>query len=80
MSMKPACEIDEYASIRLTPRCTSAAKFPITSELTAMTAIATVHRSALPGNAVASRRSATTSATVLVAAAMNAVTGVGAPS
>ena len=32
ISMKPACEIDEYASIRLTSFCTSAARLPITSE------------------------------------------------
>jgi hypothetical protein len=80
ISMNPACEIDEYASIRFTLRCTSAARFPIASEAHAMTATATVQRCAWSGNAVRSTRSITTSATVFVAAAMNAVTGVGAPS
>ena len=80
ISMKPACEIDEYASMRLTFFCTSAARLPTTSEHTAITAIATVQSSAFGGNAVTRIRSDTTSATVLVAADMNAVTGVGAPS
>src|SRR6185437_3492794 len=80
ISMKPACEIDEYASIRFTPFCTSAARLPITSEQTAIAASATVQRCAWLGNAVTSTRSVTTSAAALVAAAMNAVTGVGAPS
>ncbi len=30
--MKPACEMDEYASIRFTLRCTSAARLPIASD------------------------------------------------
>ena len=38
ISMKPACETTEYARIRLTFVCTSAARLPITSEATAMTA------------------------------------------
>ena len=78
--MKPACEIDEYASIRFTLRWTSAARLPTASEQTAITAIVTVQRCASAGNAVTSTRSISTSATVLVAADMNAVTGVGAPS
>src|SRR5437762_8698105 len=78
--MKPACEMDEYASMRFTVRCTSAAKLPITSEQTAITASATVQRCAFAGKAVVRIRRATTSATGLVAADMNAVTGVGAPS
>src|SRR5262245_59084152 len=80
ISMKPACEIDEYASIRFTPLCTSAAKLPTTSEQTAITTIATVQRSAFAGKAVTRTRSVTTSAAVFVAADMKAVTGVGAPS
>ena len=52
ISMKPACEIDEYASSRFTLRCTSAAMLPTASEMHAMTAIAHVHRSSSPGNAV----------------------------
>src|SRR3954452_19290127 len=80
ISMKPACEIDEYASMRFTPRWTSAAKLPIASEQTAIAAIATVQRCAFAGNAVTRTRNVTTRAAVFVAAAMNAVTGVGAPS
>ena len=80
ISMKPACETDEYASRRLTFVWASAARLPTTSETTASTAIATDQISACSGNAVTSTRSVTTSATALVAADMNAVTGVGAPS
>ncbi len=40
ISMKPACETDEYARIRLTFRCTSAAMLPQASETQAITAIA----------------------------------------
>ena len=79
MSMKPACEIDEYASMRLTFRCTSAARLPTASEAHASTATTIVQRCASCGNAVRSTRSITISAVAFVAAAMNAVTGVGAP-
>src|SRR3954469_5056747 len=79
ISMKPACETDEYASIRFTFSCASAAMFPIASETQAIAAIAQVHRYASCGNAVTSTRSATTSAATFVADDMNAVTGVGAP-
>ena len=78
--MKPACEIEEYASIRLIPVCTSAARFPTASEAQAITATAIVQRCASCGKAVVSTRSIRTSATAFVAADMNAVTGVGAPS
>ena len=40
--MKPACEIDEYASSRFTSRCASAARFPQASEMHASTATAIV--------------------------------------
>ena len=40
ISMKPACEIDEYARIRFTFSCTSAPMFPHASEMHAITAIA----------------------------------------
>jgi hypothetical protein len=53
---------------------------PHASETQAITATATVQRCASCGNALASTRSATTSATVFVAADMKAVTGVGEPS
>ena len=45
-----------------------------------MAAMAIVHSSASAPNAVVSRRRVTTSAAAFVAAAMNDVTGVGAPS
>ena len=80
ISMKPAWETDEYASIRLTPFCTSAATLPITSDAVASTARATVQRCASAGKATRRTRSVTSSATAFVAADMNAVTGVGAPS
>src|SRR5437868_14227250 len=78
--MKPACEIDEYASMRLTFRCTSAAKLPTTSDATAMPASAHDQRCSSDGNAVRSSRNASMNAATFVAADMNAVTGVGAPS
>src|SRR6476619_2319364 len=78
--MKPACEMDEYASRRLTLRCARAARLPITSEITASTAIAIDQISDCSGNAVTRIRSVTTRATAFVAADMKAVTGVGAPS
>ena len=40
ISMKPACETDEYARIRFTFRWTSAAMLPQASETHAITAIA----------------------------------------
>ena len=80
ISRKPACEIDEYARIRFTFRCTSAARFPIASDATAIPANAHVQRRASCANDVSSTRSASSSAATFVAADMNAVTGVGAPS
>ena len=79
MSMKPACEIDEYARIRFTSRCASAPRFPQTSEIAASTATAIVQTSLCSGNAVTRTRRVTTSAAVFVAADMNAVTEVGEP-
>ena len=76
---KPAWETDEYARIRFTFVCTSAARFPITSEAAAITASVIVQRWASCGNATRSTRKISTSAAALVAAAMNAVTGVGDP-
>src|SRR3990172_731347 len=66
--------------MRLTSSWTSAARFPTTSDAQASAAAATVQISACSGNAVTSTRQVTTNAAALVAAAMNAVTGVGAPS
>ena len=77
--MKPACEIEEYASSRFTSLCTSAARLPIASEAHASTAIAIRQTSSCAGNAVTSTRYVTTSAAAFVAADMNAVTDVGAP-
>ena len=80
ISMKPACEIDEYASRRFTFFWTSAARFPTASEMQAITATAIVHRRASSANAVLRIRSIRTSPATFVAADMNAVTEVGAPS
>jgi len=66
--------------MRFTRRCTSAARLPIASDAQTITATAIVQRCASAGNASRSTRSVTSRATVFVAAAMNAVTGVGAPS
>ena len=79
MRMKPACEMDEYASSRFTSRCTSAAKLPMTSDATAMPANAHDQRCVSCGNAVRSTRSMSTNAATFVADDMNAVTVVGAP-
>ena len=78
--MKPAFEIDEYASSRFRFFWTSAAKLPSASEQTAITATAIVQRSSSCGNAVTRIRRVRSSAATLVAADMNAVTEVGAPS
>ena len=56
ISMKPACETDEYARIRFTFRCTSAAMLPQASETIAITAIAYVQSRSSCGNAVTSTR------------------------
>ena len=60
--------------------CASAAKLPTASEAQTSTATVTVQRCSSAGNAVISTRSITASAAVFVAADMNPVTGVGAPS
>ena len=52
ISMKPACEIDEYASRRFTRVWTSAARFPTASDAQASTATAIVQMRASCGNAV----------------------------
>ena len=51
ISMKPACEIDEYASSRFTLRWPSAAMLPTASEMHAITANDHVQRLSSPGNA-----------------------------
>jgi len=79
IKMKPACEIDEYASRRLRSRWTSAAKLPTTSDATAMPANAHDYRWSSCGNAVRRTRTASTNAATFVAEDMNAVTVVGAP-
>ena len=80
INMKPAFETDEYASRRLTFRWTSAARLPIASEATAITARAIVQSCCSCGNAVTRIRKVRKSAATFVAADMNAVTDVGAPS
>src|SRR5579871_2108352 len=66
--------------MRLTFDWTSAARLPITSDATAIAANATDQRCSSRGNAVVTRRNASTSAATFVAADIHAVTGVGAPS
>ena len=77
--MKPLWATAEYASIRLTSRWVTAATVP-----TAMVRIATAHSagrhwSFSSGTATYVSRISAPNAAILVAAAMNAVIGVGAP-
>ena len=79
--MKPACEIEEYASSRLMFDWTSAAMLPHASEMHGEDRDRDrPHVRAPPGTRPVSTRYMRTSATVFVAAAMKPVTGVGAPS
>jgi hypothetical protein len=66
--------------MRLTLRCTRAARLPIASDATAIPANAHDQRCSSCGNAVRSTRKASANAATFVAADMNAVTVVGAPS
>ena len=72
--------MDEKASIRLTLRCASAPRFPTIMVTTASTAIAGRKRKSSEGSPCASTRMKAPSAAAFTPAAMNAVTGVGAPS
>src|SRR5262245_52157458 len=79
MRMYPACAIDEYARMRLTSDCTTAAMLPNSSDSTARTHTIGRQSSRYCGKATVKSRSSAANAAALVAAAMNAVTGVGAP-
>ncbi len=79
MRMYPACAMDEYARIRLTSDCTTAAMLPRSSDSTASTHTIGRQSSRYCGNAMVNRRRSAAKAAAFVAAAMNAVTGVGAP-
>src|SRR3954451_8980514 len=78
-SRKPAWAIEEYASMRLTSVCEIETTAPRNIVMTAT--MITVGRQSHdePPNATKNTRSIASSAAALVPAAMNAVTGVGAP-
>ena len=70
----------EYASMRFMLVCTSAAKLPTTMLTTATTPMAICQVWTRSINGAAKMRRNATKAAALVAVAMNAVIGVGAPS
>jgi hypothetical protein len=78
--MKPAWETDEYASRRFRFRCTSAARFPTGERHTREHGDRDRPEVLLLREGDDEIRSVRTSAATFVAAAMNAVTEVGAPS
>jgi hypothetical protein len=84
-SSTPACEIDEYASMRLMLSWRTAVMLPIVIVSAATTAIGVAQPSAptgttLPPSATPNTRIIAAIAAALTAAAMKPVTGVGAPS
>src|SRR5690606_10235659 len=79
VSRKPAWVTDEYASIRFTSICVTASTAPTTMVAMATAASTGRQSSTNPGAATYSTRASAPTAAILVAAAMNAVTGVGAP-
>src|ERR1700690_1623691 len=83
-SKTPACEIDEYASMRLMLSWRTAVMLPIVIVSAAITtsglAQPSVPNAASPPSATPNTRIIAAIAADLTAAAMNAVTGVGAPS
>src|SRR3954468_13063618 len=84
-SSTPACEIDEYASMRLMLSWRTAEILRIVIVIAAITTIGLAQPSApngmtSPPSATPNTRIIAATAAALTAAAMNAVTGVGAPS
>src|SRR5690348_3949568 len=84
-SSTPACEIDEYASMRLMLSWRTAVMLPTVIVIAAITTIGLAQPSVpngttSPPSAVPNTRIIAATAAALTAAAMNAVTGVGAPS
>ena len=65
--------------MRLTSRCATASTLPTTIETPDNTAIAGARSHCSPMNATSSTRTSATKTATFVAAAMNAVTGLGAP-
>ena len=78
--MYPACATDEYASMRFSDDCPSAPTLPTMIVIVANAARAGPHVDCASMSAVSKKRRNTPSAATFVATAMNAVTGVGAPS
>src|SRR6185503_4097259 len=84
-SRTPACEIDEYASMRLMLSWRTAVMLPTVIVMAAITTTGLAQPSVPYGNtsppsATPNTRIIAATAAALTAAAMNAVTGVGAPS
>ena len=79
ISRKPACAIDEYAIMRLTSVCVRPSTAPITIEMIATPQSTPRHSQLVEPNATDSTRRIPPNAATFVHAAMNAVTGVGAP-
>jgi len=77
--MKPAWEIDEYASIRFTSSCTSASAAPIVTVAAASTQTTGRQSSARLDIASATTRRMATNAATLPTEASSPVTGIGAP-
>ena len=78
-SRKPAWATDEYPSIRLTSVWAIATSDPSSIVTTETARISGRQSHDAPPNATKSTRMSATTAAALVPAAMNAVTGVGAP-
>ena len=76
----PACPTLDQASIRLSERCPIAPTLPTTIVIVASTASAGPQSSCERPSASSNRRRKIANAAALVATAMNAVIGVGAPS
>ena len=77
--MKPACATLEYASMRFTSVCAIASTLPTTIETAESAATAGRRSHCRATNATSSTRTSPTKTATLVAADMNAVTGLGAP-
>src|SRR4030081_1745227 len=79
MSRKPACAIDEYAIMRLTSVWVRPSTAPIPIETIATAHSTPRHSQLVDWNPTVSTRRIPPNEATLVHAAMNAVTGVGAP-
>ena len=79
MRMKPACAIDEYASIRLTSVWVSAITAPTSIVIAAMIHSTGSQSQRIPPRPTYRTRSSAPNAASFTAAPMNPVTGVGAP-